>query len=161
VPSGGVEVVIHPESIVHSLVAYADGSTLAQLGNPDMRTPIAHALAWPERMQSGVESLDMLRLGTLCFEAPDRSRFPCLRLAEEAARGGGTAAAHLNAANEVAVAAFLGGRLNFTAIAAVIERVLERLPVRPAATLEDVMAADGEARRLAVDLVGGSGGGVS
>jgi 1-deoxy-D-xylulose-5-phosphate reductoisomerase len=161
VPAGGVEVVIHPESIVHSLVAYTDGSTLAQLGNPDMRTPIAHALAWPERMQSGVESLDMLRLGSLRFEAPDRVRFPCLRLAEEAARSGGTAAALLNAANEVAVAAFLGGRLNFTAIAAVIERVLERLPAGTAASLGDVMAADGDARRMAAELVAGFGGRVS
>ncbi len=161
VPSGGVEVVIHPESIVHSLVAYADGSTLAQLGNPDMRTPIAHALAWPERMPSGVESLDMLRLGTLRFEAPDRERFPCLRLAEAAARAGGTAATVLNAANEVAVASFLAGRLNFTAIAAVIERVLERLPAGTAAALEDVMEADGAARRLATTLVDGFGGRVS
>ncbi len=161
VPSEGVEVLIHPESIVHSLVAYTDGSTLAQLGNPDMRTPIAHALAWPERMQSGVESLDMLRLGTLHFEAPDRERFPCLRLAEQAARTGGTAAALLNAANEVAVAAFLEGRLNFTAIAAVIERVLDRLPAVAAVSLEDVMAADGAARRVATDLVHAFGGGVS
>jgi len=160
VPSAGVEVVIHPESIVHSLVAYSDGSTLAQLGNPDMRTPIAHALAWPERMQSGVESLDMLQLGTLNFEAPDRERFRCLRLAEEAARTGGTAAALLNAANEVAVASFLAGRLNFTAIAEVIERVLERLPAGPATTLEDVMAADCEARRVAAALVDGFRGGV-
>ncbi len=157
-PPGGVEVVIHPESIVHSLVAYADGSTLAQLGNPDMRTPIAHALAWPERMESGVESLDMLRLGALHFEAPDRGRFPCLRLAEAAARSGGTAAAILNAANEVAVAAFLEGRLNFTAIAAVIERVLERQSSTPMHSLADVLAADGESRRRASELVAGFAG---
>jgi 1-deoxy-D-xylulose-5-phosphate reductoisomerase len=161
VPEGGVEVVIHPESIVHSLVAYTDGSTLAQLGNPDMRTPIAHALAWPERMRSGVESLDLLRLGALHFEAPDRVRFRCLRLAEAAAQLGGTAATLLNAANEVAVAAFLGGRLNFTAIAVVIERVLEQLAAGPGASLEEVMAADGEARRVAVELVDGYAGGVT
>ncbi|MEI8298035.1 MAG: 1-deoxy-D-xylulose-5-phosphate reductoisomerase [Pseudomonadota bacterium] len=158
VPAGGIEVVIHPESIVHSLVAYSDGSTLAQMGNPDMRTPIAHALAWPERMESGVESLDMLRLGGLHFEAPDRGRFPCLRLAEVAARSGGTAAAILNAANEVAVAAFLEGRLNFTAIAAVIERVLERQPAAVVSSLADVLAADGEARRRAMELVVGFAG---
>ena len=153
VPQGGVEVVVHPESIVHSLVAYTDGSTLAQLGNPDMRTPIAHALAWPGRMESGVESLDMLRLGGLHFEEPDRGRFPCLRLAEAAARSGGTAAAILNAANEVAVAAFLEGRLNFTAIAAVIERVLDRQPAVAMGSLADVLAADREARRRATELV--------
>jgi 1-deoxy-D-xylulose-5-phosphate reductoisomerase len=155
---GGVEVVVHPESIVHSLVEYVDGSTLAQLGNPDMRTPIAHALAWPERIESGVESLDLLRLGALRFEAPDRRQFPCLRLAEAAARSGGTAPALLNAANEVAVAAFLEGRLNFTAIAGVIERVLERLPVRPVASLGDVLAADADARREAGGCIGASGG---
>ncbi|MBS0394988.1 MAG: 1-deoxy-D-xylulose-5-phosphate reductoisomerase [Proteobacteria bacterium] len=156
---GGVEVVVHPESIVHSLVEYVDGSTLAQLGNPDMRTPIAFALAWPERIESGVESLDLLRLGSLRFEAPDRRKFPCLGLAEAAARSGGTAPAVLNAANEVAVAAFLEGRLNFTAIAAVIERVLGRLPGGPAASLGDVLAADADARRAAVDLIGAGGGG--
>ncbi len=157
-PPGGVEVVVHPESIVHSLVAYTDGSTLAQLGNPDMRTPIAHALAWPERIESGVESLDLLRLGALRFEAPDRGKFPCLGLAEAAARSGGTAAAILNAANEVAVAAFLGGHLNFTAIAVVIERVLDRLPAGAAGALADVLQADRDARRVAMELVEGFGG---
>jgi 1-deoxy-D-xylulose-5-phosphate reductoisomerase len=157
-PHGAVEVVVHPESIVHSLVEYADGSTLAQLGNPDMRTPIAHALAWPERIESGVESLDLLRLGTLRFEAPDRTKFPCLALAEAAARSGGTAPASLNAANEVAVAAFLEGRLNFTAIAAVIERVLERQPARRATTLDDILAADADARREAASFIGARGG---
>jgi len=157
-PPGAVEVVVHPESIVHSLVEYVDGSTLAQLGNPDMRTPIAHALGWPERIESGVESLDLLRLGTLRFEPPDRRKFPCLTLAESAARSGGTAPAHLNAANEVAVAAFLEGRLNFTAIAEVIERVLERLPATPAGTLEAVLAADADARREAQGFIGVRGG---
>ena len=146
---GSVEVVVHPESIVHSLVEYTDGSTLAQLGNPDMRTPIAHALAWPERIESGVESLDLVRQGVLRFEAPDRVKFRCLALAEGAARCGGTTPAILNAANEVAVAAFLGGRLNFTSIATVIERVLERLTAAEVASLEDVLGADAHARRLA------------
>jgi 1-deoxy-D-xylulose-5-phosphate reductoisomerase len=157
-PPGGVEVVVHPESIVHSLVEYVDGSTLAQLGNPDMRTPIAHALAWPERIESGVESLDLLRVGALRFEAPDRGKFPCLRLAEAAAKSGGTAPTLLNAANEVAVAAFLEGRLNFTAIAAVIERVLARLPAGPVAGLADVLAADADARREARGVIGVGGG---
>ena len=156
--AGSVEVVVHPESIVHSLVEYVDGSTLAQLGHPDMRTPIACALAWPERIDSGVESLDLLRLGTLRFEPPDRNKFPCLRLAEMAARSGGTAATILNAANEAAVAAFLEGRLNFTAIPVVIERVLEQLAAGPAATLEHVLAADADARRVAAGVIGGRGG---
>jgi 1-deoxy-D-xylulose-5-phosphate reductoisomerase len=146
---GRVEVLVHPESIVHSLVEYADGSMLAQLGNPDMRTPIAHALGWPERIESGVESLDLVRLGALRFEAPDRGRFPCLALAEAAARAGGSAPALLNAANEVAVAAFLEGRLNFTSIAVVIERVLESLAPTDALSLEELLAADGRARRAA------------
>ena len=153
-PPGAVEVLVHPESIVHSLVEYADGSTLAQLSNPDMRTPIAHALAWPERIESGVESLDLVRLGALRFEAPDRVKFRCLVLAEAAARQGGTAPAILNAANEAAVAAFLGGRLNFTSIAAVIERVLERLAPAEVAGLEDVFEADRAARALAASLIG-------
>ena len=156
--AGSVEVVVHPESIVHSLVEYVDGSTLAQLGHPDMRTPIACALAWPERIDSGVESLDLLRLGTLRFEPPDRNKFPCLRLAEMAARSGGTAATILNAANEAAVAAFLEGRLNFTAIPVVIERVLEQLAAGPAETLEHVLAADADARRVAAGVIGGRGG---
>ena len=160
-PSGAVEVVVHPESIVHSLVEYTDGSTLAQLGNPDMRTPIAHALAWPERIESGVESLDLVRQGALRFEAPDRTKFRCLALAEGAARCGGTTPAILNAANEVAVAAFLGGRLNFTSIAAVIERVLERLPPATVGSLEDVFEADRAARRLAADLAGQPTGAVT
>jgi 1-deoxy-D-xylulose-5-phosphate reductoisomerase len=150
---GAVEVVVHPESIVHSLVAYVDGSTLAQLGNPDMRTPISHALGWPERLASGVEGLDLLRLGNLRFEAPDRLKFPCLGLAEAAASRGGSAATILNAANEVAVAAFLERRLNFTGIAAVIEDVLERLPSGSAATLEEILSTDAEARRVAAERV--------
>ena len=125
-PARQVEVVVHPQSIVHSLVEYVDGSMLAQLGNPDMRTPIAHALGWPERLSSGVESLDILRAARLDFEAPDLERFPALALARSAAEAGGTAPAVLNAANEVAVGAFLEGRCRFPDIVALIERVLAR-----------------------------------
>ena len=155
---GAVEVVVHPQSIVHSLVEYADGSVLAQLGNPDMRTPIAHALAWPDRIASGVESLDLVRAATLQFEAPDHARFPCLGLALEAARVGGTLPAALNAANEVAVAAFLEGRLNFTAIATVIEDVLEAHAPLPAGGLDEVLAADAWARRRAEAAIVARGG---
>jgi 1-deoxy-D-xylulose-5-phosphate reductoisomerase len=126
-----------------------DGSILAQLGNPDMRTPIAHALGWPERIPSGVESLDLVAAARLDFEAPDVGRFPALRLAREAAEAGGTAPAVLNAANEVAVAAFLSGRLGFTGIPEVIESVLDGEPGRPAATLEAVLEADRRARDMA------------
>jgi 1-deoxy-D-xylulose-5-phosphate reductoisomerase len=146
---GTVEVVVHPQSIVHSLVEYVDGSTLAQLGNPDMRTPIAHALGWPDRIESGVDALNLLRLGSLDFEAPDRSRFPCLVLAEEAGRVGGTAPTILNAANEVAVDAFLEERLNFAGIGAVIEDVLGRVPADAVSGLETVLAADAVARQAA------------
>jgi len=144
-----VDVVVHPQSVIHSMVEYADGSVLAQLGNPDMRTPIAHAMGWPERLESGVESLDLIALGQLAFEAPDLERFPCLRLAREAAEAGGTAPTALNAANEVAVEAFLGGRLNFTGIARVIDSVLQRHEVRPVTTLEEALAADCRAREAA------------
>jgi 1-deoxy-D-xylulose-5-phosphate reductoisomerase len=120
-----VEVVVHPQSIVHSMVEYVDGSILAQLGNPDMRTPIAHALGWPDRIASGVQSLDLVAAARLDFEAPDLDRFPALRLARAAAESGGTAPAALNAANEVAVAAFLEGRLRFPGIPHLIEAVLE------------------------------------
>jgi 1-deoxy-D-xylulose-5-phosphate reductoisomerase len=152
-PESRVEVVVHPQSLVHSLVAYADGSMLAQLGAPDMRTPIAQALAWPERVDSGVQSLDLGQIGRLDFEPPDHARFPSLGLARAAARAGGTAPAVLNAANEVAVQAFLHRRLNFTGIAAVIDRVLQRLNSRPVNELGDVLDADAEARRLALALI--------
>jgi 1-deoxy-D-xylulose-5-phosphate reductoisomerase len=144
-----VEVVVHPQSVVHSMVQYVDGSTLAQLGNPDMRTPIAHALAWPERCVSGAPALDILATARLTFESPDHARFPCLGLAQRAARAGGTAPALLNAANEVAVAAFLARRLNFGAIAMVIEGVLDRVATSTVRRIEDVLAADAEARRAA------------
>ncbi len=144
-----VRVVIHPQSIVHSLVEYADGSVLAQMSQPDMRVPIAHALAWPDRMDSGVAPLDLVQIGRLSFEEPDFERFPCLALALEAARRGGTAPAVLNAANEVAVEAFLGRRLNFAGIAAVIESVLQQHEAGPVRSLDDALAADAWARELA------------
>ncbi len=150
-----VEVVVHPQSIVHSLVEYCDGSMLAQLGNPDMRVPIAHALGWPERIESGVESLDIVQAGRLEFEAPDLARFPCLSLAITVAGQGGTAPAVLNAANEVAVQAFLERRLGFTDIPRVIETVLEQHSVRSVNSLEDVLAADEWSRRQAQVAVGG------
>ncbi|MGB5101726.1 MAG: 1-deoxy-D-xylulose-5-phosphate reductoisomerase [Steroidobacteraceae bacterium] len=150
---GRVEVVVHPQSIVHSMVEYVDGSILAQLGNPDMRTPIAHALGWPERIRSGVESLDLVAAARLDFEAPDLRRFPALRLARAAAEAGGTAPVVLNAANEVAVAAFLGGRLGFLGIPELIEAVLERHDNRTATALPEVLAADRWARELADSML--------
>ena len=148
-----VDVVVHPQSVVHSLVEYADGSMLAQLGAPDMRTPIAQALAWPERFASGVQSLDLVAIGQLEFEPPDHVRFPSLGLARAAARAGGTAPTVLNAANEVAVQAFLDRRLNFVGIATVIDKVLQRLDSTPVKALGDVLDADAAARRLAVSLI--------
>ena len=151
-----VEVVVHPQSIVHSLVEYVDGSILAQLGNPDMRTPIAHALGWPERIASGVQSLDLAAVARLDFEPPDLGRFPALRLARAVAEAGGTAPAVLNAANEVAVAAFLAGRLGFLGIPDVIEAVLDRHGSGPADDLATVLEADRRARELAEAMVAGS-----
>ncbi|MFA6922563.1 MAG: 1-deoxy-D-xylulose-5-phosphate reductoisomerase [Gallionella sp.] len=144
-----IQVVIHPQSVIHSLVEYVDGSVIAQLGNPDMRTPIAYGLAWPERIDSGVASLDLFKIATLNFSAPDLTRFPCLALAFLALRAAGTAPAVLNAANEVAVAAFLDGRISFLSIPRVIEAVLDELPVNSVSALEDVIAADDDARRAA------------
>jgi 1-deoxy-D-xylulose-5-phosphate reductoisomerase len=152
-PESHVNVVVHPQSLVHSLVEYADGSLLAQLGAPDMRTPIAQALAWPERVVSGVQSLDLGQVGRLEFEPPDHVRFPSLVLARAAARAGGTGPALLNAANEVAVQAFLDGRLNFTGITTVIDKVLQRLESCPVKVLGDVLDADAAARRLASALI--------
>lgn len=148
-PGSRIEVLIHPQSVIHSMVSYADGSVLAQLGNPDMRTPIAHALAFPDRVNSGVAQLDLAQVATLTFEKPDFQRFPCLALAIQALEAGGIASAALNAANEVAVEAFLARRIGFMAIGEVVESVLNALPVTSAATLDDVLAADAEARRLA------------
>ncbi len=153
VQASQVEVLIHRESIVHSLVEYVDGSVLAQLGAPDMRTPIAHALAWPERVSSGVQSLDLVRVGKLRFEAPDLRRFPSLGLAQEAARAGGSRPASLNAANEVAVAAFLEGGLNFAQIPSVIESVMASTSSGEIRDLDDVLAADAEARDRASSFI--------
>ena len=152
-PERRIDIVIHPQSIVHSLVYYRDGSVLAQMGNPDMRTPIAYGLAWPQRIASGVAPLDLVSAGPLEFLAPDETRFPCLRLGREAARRQGTAPVVLNAANEVAVQAFLAGRLGFTAIPAIIEEALNRQPAVPAASLEAVLEEDARARQLAENLV--------
>jgi 1-deoxy-D-xylulose-5-phosphate reductoisomerase len=148
-----IRIVIHPQSVIHSMVEYVDGSVLAQLGQADMRTPIAHALAWPERMDSGVEPLDFLDVANLEFEAPDPQRFPCLRLAEQAARTGGTAPAVLNAANEVAVAAFLSGRIPFTRISDLVEEVLMGVSAQPATDLEVILEADRTARAAADQIV--------
>ncbi|WP_165669719.1 1-deoxy-D-xylulose-5-phosphate reductoisomerase [Metapseudomonas otitidis] len=144
-----IEVVIHPQSVIHSLVDYVDGSVLAQLGNPDMRTPIAHALAWPERVDSGVAPLDLFRIGRLDFQEPDEGRFPCLRLARLAAEAGGSAPAMLNAANEVAVAAFLERRIRFTEIASIIDQVLNREAALAVESLDAVVEADARARAAA------------
>jgi 1-deoxy-D-xylulose-5-phosphate reductoisomerase len=148
-----VEVVVHPQSIVHSLVEYVDGSILAQLGNPDMRTPIAYALGWPERIPSGVESLNLVAAARLDFEAPDLERFPALVVTREAAAAGGTMPAVLNAANEVAVSAFLAGRLGFLGIVDLIESVVGRHTNVGATELADVLAADSWARELAESML--------
>lgn len=158
VEPGRIEVVIHPQSIVHSMVEYVDGSVIAQLSNPDMRVPIAHALGYPERIASGARSLDFGALGSLSFERPDERRFPCLRLAYEALQAGGCAPAVINAANEVAVEAFLAGRLAFTRIPQVIEDALARVAASDAAELADVMAADQEARRRAAARIASMAG---
>ncbi|OGA39941.1 MAG: 1-deoxy-D-xylulose-5-phosphate reductoisomerase [Betaproteobacteria bacterium RIFCSPLOWO2_12_FULL_68_19] len=144
-----IEVLIHAQSIVHSLVEYVDGSVIAQLSNPDMRVPIAYALGYPERIDSGAQTLDLISIKTLSFEKPDAARFPCLPLAYAALRAGGTAPALLNAANEVAVEAFLGRRLPFTGIARVIGDTMERVPAGAAETLDAILAADAAARRAA------------
>jgi 1-deoxy-D-xylulose-5-phosphate reductoisomerase len=148
-----IDVVIHPQSVIHSLVQYVDGSVLAQLGNPDMRTPIAHALAYPERIDAGVAPLDLFAVAQLNFERPDLERFPCLALAYRALRAGGNQPAVLNAANEIAVEAFLDGRLPFQRIAAVIAATLDAVPVAPAEDIAEVLAADAAAREAARALL--------
>ncbi|MCU7958686.1 MAG: 1-deoxy-D-xylulose-5-phosphate reductoisomerase [gamma proteobacterium symbiont of Bathyaustriella thionipta] len=148
-----IQIVVHPQSIVHSMVSYVDGSVLAQMGNPDMRTPIAYAMAWPERMHAGVAALNLFEVAQLQFEAPDRQRFPAIRLAYEAAAAGGVAPALLNAANEIAVAAFLERRLGFTDIAVVIEQVLNHLQPPPAGSIDELMSVDRQARALAAQFV--------
>ncbi len=156
-PSDTVEVVIHPQSVIHSMVAYADGSVLAQMGNPDMRTPIAHAMAWPERIDAGVTPLNPFEVARLDFEPPDPRRFPCLRLARAALDAGGTATATLNAANEEAVEAFLDERIPFLAIPAVIEHCLEHLPGEPAESLEQILAVDAQSRAIAREFIAARG----
>ena len=146
-----IEVVIHPQSVIHSMVQYIDGSVLAQLGQPDMRTPIAYGLGWPERISAGVEELDFLKIASLDFEAPDVKAFPCLGLAREAFEKGGYAAAYLNAANEIAVAAFLKGNVRFTAIADIIEQVMAKAPSSEPTTINEVIEADREARIIATE----------
>lgn len=148
IPGEKLGVLVHPQSLVHSLVEFVDGSTLAQLGLPDMRTALAVGLGWPHRIESGVAGLDLLTQGRLDFEAPDMDAFPCLRLAWHALEAGGTAPAVLNAANEVAVSAFLQGQIGFLAIPALVEDTLTRLPGAPAESLEALLAADAQARRL-------------
>jgi 1-deoxy-D-xylulose-5-phosphate reductoisomerase len=152
-PEPRIEVLIHPQSVIHSMVAYVDGSVLAQLGPPDMRTPIAHALAYPDRMPTPSARLDLAALGKLTFEAPDHARFPALRLAREALRAGGAAPTILNAANEVAVAGFLAGRLGFLDIARVVEETVTAMPGYVIATLDDVRNLDAAARRFAESAI--------
>ena len=146
-----IEVVVHPQSVIHSMVEYVDGSVLAQLGNPDMRTPIAYALGYPDRLESGVSALDLFKIARLDFEAPDVKRFPCLRLAFEALKRGGTAPAVLNAANEIAVDAFLKQKIGFMDIPRMIESVLTTADIEPIDALEQVVAADVAARAAAVE----------
>ena len=152
-PSEKIEVLVHPQSVIHSCVAYVDGSVLAQMGAPDMRTPIAYALAWPERMGAPVARLDLAALGKLTFEAPDLQRFPALHLARQALQGGRAAPTILNAANEIAVAAFLGRRIRFLDIARVVETALSVVPNRPIATIADVLEIDTFARRVATETI--------
>ncbi len=152
-PPEMIQVVVHPQSVIHSAVQYQDGSVLAQLGNPDMRTPIAYAMAWPERIAAGVEPLDLFKIARLDFQAPDFERFRCLQLAYDALRVGGTAPAILNAANEVAVEEFLAGKLSFCGIARLNDQVLQSLPAGPEGSLADVIGADAEARHLAARLI--------
>jgi 1-deoxy-D-xylulose-5-phosphate reductoisomerase len=152
-PYQQIDVVVHPQSIIHSLIQLCDGATLAHLGYPDMRVPISYALHYPERVDVPVRPLDLVELGALTFEAADEETFACLRLAREVGIAGGTAPCTLNAANEIAVHAFLAGRLAFTAIAEVIERTLELVPARQLHSFESLVQADGEARRVAAGLI--------
>jgi 1-deoxy-D-xylulose-5-phosphate reductoisomerase len=155
VPFERIEVVVHPQSIVHSLIDLNDGATLAHLGHPDMRVPISYALHYPERADVDVPRLDLAAVGGLEFEAPDLDTFACLRLALEAGREGGTAPCILNAADEVAVTAFLEGRIGFSAIATAIEAVLDQMPARQPTHFDDLFAVDTEARRRTEEQVGG------
>lgn len=153
VPAADIDVVIHPQSVVHSMVSYVDGSVLAQLGNPDMRTPIAHALAYPERIVSGVAPIDLVQIAQLTFEQPDLQRFPCLKLAYDALHAGGSAPAVMNAANEVAVQAFLDRRIGFRTINDLIARVMDALPFCSVADIESVCEQDRRAREIALSVI--------
>ena len=152
-PSERIEILVHPQSVIHSMVEYVDGSVLSQMGSPDMRIPIAHALAWPERMETPAERLDLAKIGSLTFEAPDPERFPALRLARQALEAGGAAAIVLNAANEEAVAAFLGRRIGFLEIARIVEEALARTGAAAPRSIADVIDIDREARALANTLM--------
>ncbi len=152
-PSDRLDILVHPQSVIHSMVEYVDGSVLAQLGSPDMRIPIAHALAWPERMETPAERLDLARIGQLSFEAPDLDRFPALRLARSAMESGGAAPTILNAANEVAVAAFLAGRIGFLDIAGTVEEALARVDAPAPRSIDDVIDIDRQAREKAGELL--------
>lgn len=152
-PAEQIKVVVHPQSVIHSMVRYHDGSIMAQLGSPDMRTPIAYAMAWPQRIAAPVQALDFLTLGSLTFEAPDLQRFPCLRLAFDSLRTGGDASAVLNAANEVAVASFLAGRIGFLQIPQLIERALSRMDLALSADLDSLLAKDDATRALVTEWV--------
>jgi 1-deoxy-D-xylulose-5-phosphate reductoisomerase len=153
-PSEQVDIVVHPQSVVHGLVYYTDGSVLAQLGSPDMRTPIANALGWPDRIGAPSPRLDLAKLAQLTFEAPDPQRFPALRVARAALVAGGGAPTVLNAANEVAVAAFLDRQIGFLDIAATVERTLDEMGAPDISRLDDVIAIDDEARRVARRIIG-------
>jgi 1-deoxy-D-xylulose-5-phosphate reductoisomerase len=152
-PADAIQVVVHPQSVIHSMVQYVDGSVLAQLGNPDMRTPIAYGLAYPERIDAGVAPLDLFKIARLDFTEPDFERFPCLALAYQALRAGGTAPSLMNAANEIAVDAFLNGRIAFLDIPRLIADVLDKLPHVEVNALEDVLQADEQARRAAQNWI--------
>ena len=152
-PADAIQIVIHPQSVIHSMVDYNDGSVLAQLGNPDMRTPIAHSLAWPDRIESGVEPLDIFQVKSLDFEKPDEERFPCINLAIQAAQQGGTRPTVLNAGNEIAVEAFLNSKIRFTDIPRVIEHCLSEVSQSIADSLETIISTDKQARDVAEEFV--------
>jgi 1-deoxy-D-xylulose-5-phosphate reductoisomerase len=157
-PLERIDVILHPQSVVHSMVEFDDGSVLAQLGNPDMRVPISHALGWPKRITSGAATLDLVKVGTLQFEKPDMARYPCLELACAAWQAGGTAPAILNAANEVAVQAFLDRQIPFTSIPLMIEQALSHCPAQAAASVAVILEADAMARAFATDYIQSNAG---
>jgi 1-deoxy-D-xylulose-5-phosphate reductoisomerase len=153
-PLDKIKVLIHPQSVVHSMVRYTDGSVMAQLGQPDMRTPIAYGLAWPERIEAGVAPLNLAELAALSFSEPDLQRFPCLALAFSAAKSGGLAPTVLNAANEIAVASFLDGRLAYLQIPVIVEKTLNAIQNSSVDSLEVILEVDAHARRVARDFIG-------